>query len=52
MAKTAKHLEVQARHIYYPEIEICPHCGDTLQACQYYVFSTYYKPYVKHRSRK
>jgi hypothetical protein len=36
MAKTAKPLEVQARYIYNPEIEVCPHCGNPLQARQYY----------------
>lgn len=36
MAKTAKHLEVQARHIYRPELEVCPHCGEPLQERAYY----------------
>jgi hypothetical protein len=36
MAKTAKRLEVQARHIYKPEIEVCPHCGAPLQERSYY----------------
>jgi hypothetical protein len=36
MSKTAKHLEVQARHIYNPEIEVCPHCGGALRAKPYY----------------
>lgn len=36
MAKTAKQLEVKARHIYKPEIETCPHCGEPLRARCYY----------------
>jgi len=36
MAKTAKHLEVQERHIYKPEIEICPHCDEPLRARGHY----------------
>jgi hypothetical protein len=36
MAKTAKHLEVQARRIYKPESEVCPHCGQPLQERAYY----------------
>ena len=36
MAKTAKHLEIQARHIYNSEIKVCPHCGWPLQARSYY----------------
>jgi len=36
MVKTAKQLEVQARYIYHPELENCPHCGEPLQARLYY----------------
>ena len=36
MAKTTKHLEVQARYIYNPEFEVCLHCGDLLRAHRYY----------------
>ena len=36
MAKTAKQLEIQRRHIYNAEIENCPHCGDRLQARLHY----------------
>ena len=36
MAKTAKQLEVKTRHIYKPEIETCPHCGEPLRARSYY----------------
>jgi len=36
MAKTAKQLEVQARYIYNPEFENCPHCGEPLRARRYY----------------
>jgi len=36
MAKRAKHLKVQERHIYNPEIAICPHCGEPLQARGHY----------------
>ena len=36
MPKTAKHLEAQARYIYHPEIEVCPHCNESLQARPYY----------------
>ncbi len=36
MAKRAKHLEIQARHIYKPEIEACPHCGHGLKARLHY----------------
>ncbi len=36
MAKRAKHLEIQARYIYKPEIEICPHCGHDLKARSHY----------------
>jgi hypothetical protein len=36
MAKTSKQLEVQARYIYNPEVEVCPHCGDPLRARRYY----------------
>ncbi len=36
MAKRAKHLEIQARHIYKPEIGNCPHCGDDLKAGAHY----------------
>ena len=36
MPKTAKQLVVQARHIYNPEFETCPHCGEPLRARRYY----------------
>jgi ribosomal protein L37E len=36
MAKTRKHLQVQERHIYNPEIADCPHCGKPLQARRHY----------------
>lgn len=36
MAKTARHLEVQARHIYNSEINVCPHCEKPLRARPYY----------------
>jgi hypothetical protein len=36
MAKTAKQLEVRARHIYRAEIEVCPHCESCLQERAYY----------------
>lgn len=36
MAKKSKHLEVQARYIYNPEIEVCPVCGERLRARPYY----------------
>ncbi len=36
MSKTAKQLEVQARYIYNPEFENCPHCGEPLRARRYY----------------
>ncbi len=36
MAKRAKHLEIQARYIYKPEIETCPHCGQGLKARLHY----------------
>jgi hypothetical protein len=36
MAKRAKHLEVKARYIYNPEIEVCLHCGEPLQARRHY----------------
>jgi hypothetical protein len=36
MAKTTKQLEIAARHIYEPEIEICPHCKEALQNRSYY----------------
>lgn len=36
MAKTRKHLKVQERHIYNPEIDDCPHCGEPLQARRHY----------------
>jgi hypothetical protein len=36
MAKTAKHLEVQARYIYNPEFENCLHCGKLLKAQRHY----------------
>lgn len=28
MAKTAKQLEIDERHIYKPEIKTCPHCSE------------------------
>lgn len=31
MAKTSKQLEIRARHIYKPEIEVCPYCGAKLK---------------------
>jgi len=36
MAKTTKQLEIAARHIYEPEIKICPHCKEPLQNRSYY----------------
>jgi hypothetical protein len=36
MAKTAKHLEVRARYIHYPEFKVCPHCDRPLRARPYY----------------
>jgi len=36
MAKIAKQLEIQRRHIYNAEIEICPQCGGRLQARSHY----------------
>jgi len=36
MAKRPKHLEVQGRHIYNPEMEACPSCGERLSARPYY----------------
>ena len=36
MAKTSKQLEVQERHIYNPEIDVCPHCGECLPARRHY----------------
>jgi hypothetical protein len=36
MAKTAKHLEVQARYIYNPEFENCLHCSKPLRAQRHY----------------
>lgn len=36
MAKTRKHLQVQERHIYNPEIADCPHCDEPLQARRHY----------------
>jgi len=36
MAKKAKHLEVQGRHIYNSEIEVCPHCEMPLRARPHY----------------
>ena len=36
MAKVAKDLKVKARHVYKPEIEICPHCREPLQERSYY----------------
>jgi len=34
--KTAKHLEIQHRHIYTSEIETCPHGGRSLQPQAFY----------------
>jgi hypothetical protein len=36
MAKTTKHLKIEGRHIYKPEIEACPHCEETLEERSYY----------------
>ncbi len=36
MAKRAKRLEIQARHIYKPKIETCPHCGNRVKARSHY----------------
>lgn len=36
MSKTAKQLEVQARYIYKPDFEICPHCGSSLKTRIFY----------------
>ncbi len=36
MAKTSKQLEIQARHIYRPEIEDCPYCGEALEDRSHY----------------
>lgn len=36
MSKTAKHLEVQERHIYHPEVKECPHCNEALRARRNY----------------
>lgn len=36
MPYIAKHLTVQARYVYQPEIEQCPHCGAPLRARRYY----------------
>jgi RNA polymerase subunit RPABC4/transcription elongation factor Spt4 len=36
MAKTARQLEVQARHIYNSETKVCPHCEMALRARPYY----------------
>jgi len=36
MAKRSKQLKVEARYIYNPEIESCPHCGEALRAQRYY----------------
>jgi hypothetical protein len=36
MAKTARHLEIRARHIYNSEINVCPHCEMPLRARPYY----------------
>jgi hypothetical protein len=36
MAKTAKQLDIKARHIYKPEVETCSHCGEPLAAHRYY----------------
>lgn len=36
MSKTAKHLDVKKRHIYNPEVENCPHCGQPLRVQRHY----------------
>jgi hypothetical protein len=36
MAKRARQLEVQARHIYNSETKVCPHCEMALRARRYY----------------
>lgn len=36
MAKKSKHLQVQGRYIYNPEIRDCPDCGQRLRARPYY----------------
>ena len=36
MSKTAKHLDVETRHIYNPEFENCPHCGELLRTQRHY----------------
>jgi len=36
MSKTAKHLDVETRHIYNPEFENCPHCGQQLRTQRHY----------------
>jgi len=36
MAKTARQIEVQARHIYNSETNVCPHCEKPLRARSYY----------------
>lgn len=36
MVKTAKQLEIQARYIYNPEFENCPHCDKPLRTRRYY----------------
>jgi len=36
MPKTAKQLEVKERYIYKPEIDTCPHCGESLRARRHY----------------
>ena len=36
MAKTTNHLGMQTRHIYKPEIKVCPHCGENLEDRLYY----------------
>ncbi len=36
MSKTAKHLDVEKRHIYNPEFENCPHCGQQLRTQRHY----------------
>ncbi len=36
MTKRAKQLEISSRHIYKPEIETCPHCGQKLKVRTHY----------------
>ena len=36
MVKTAKHLTIQKRYSYYPELEVCPYCGGPLKTQAHY----------------